>query len=295
MIELRHLRYFIAVAEELNFRRAAERIHIDQTPLSRTIRDLEEQLGVPLFVRLPRKVNLTPAGLRLLKDARKLLVQFERLQRAPRRTHGLYQAPLRIGVADGIAQPALSQCFNQWRSIAPEVPLEITEMRARELVTALWNEEVDVGFSFGVPDDKAIAQTPAWRYRLMAVVPSSHELAANSVVALPELLAFPMLTCNEERLPGLFMQMRTIVRKHAEQVTIASISHTLSGYMTRVAASMGVGLADAGHVQMLQRCDVRALPLTEEEHITTFVLHKHQRLNSEEPLRRFLTHISTLS
>jgi DNA-binding transcriptional LysR family regulator len=61
MIELRHLRYFIVVAEELNFRRAAERVHIDQTPLSRTIRDLEEQLGVQLFVRAPRKLHLTPA------------------------------------------------------------------------------------------------------------------------------------------------------------------------------------------------------------------------------------------
>ena len=66
MIELRHLRYFIAVAEELNFRRAAERIPMDQTPLSRTIRDLEDQLGVHLFVRAPRKLHLTPAGLRLL-------------------------------------------------------------------------------------------------------------------------------------------------------------------------------------------------------------------------------------
>ena len=69
MIELRQLRYFVAVAEEFNFRRAAERIHIDPTPLSRTIRDLEDQLGVLLFLRMPRKLRLTPAGARLLKEA----------------------------------------------------------------------------------------------------------------------------------------------------------------------------------------------------------------------------------
>jgi len=73
MIEPRHLRHFIAVAEELNFRRPAERIHIDWTLLSRTNRDLEDLLGVQLFVRVPHELHMTPAGLRLLKKARKVL------------------------------------------------------------------------------------------------------------------------------------------------------------------------------------------------------------------------------
>lgn len=295
MIELRHLRYFIVVAEELNFRRAAERIHMDQSPLSRAIRDLEEHLGVPLLVRLPRKLHLTPAGQRLLDDARKLLVRFERIQRSVRSTHALYQAPLRVGIADGISQPKLSECFNLWRINAPELPLELTEMRARELVAALRSEEVDVGFSFGVPDDEAIAQTPAWRYHVMALLPSSHELAERSVIPLPELLAFPLLSCNEERLPGLIGQMRAIARKHTDQVTLAGAAGTLSGYVTRIAAGAGVGLADAGHTWALQRDDVIAVPLAEEEHVTTFVLHKHQRFGIAEPLQRFLAHVSTLS
>lgn len=295
MIELRHLRYFIAVAEDLSFRRAAERIHVDQSPLSRTIRDLEEQLGVPLFVRLPRKLQLTPAGLRLLKETRKLFIRFERTKRAVRQTHALYQAPLRVGVADGIAQPWLSECFNRWRTVAPEVPLELAEMRARELVGALKNEEFDVGFSFGAPDDEAIGQAPAWRYPLMAVLPCSHELASRSVVALPDLLAFPLLACSEERLPGLRAQMRAIVRKYTERATLAGEACTLPGYVTRIAVGTGVGLGDAGHAQALRRSDVIALPLVEEEHITTFVLHKHQRFGISEPLQRFLTHIRTLS
>lgn len=298
-IELRHLRYFIAVAEELNFTRAAERVHIDQTPLSRAVRDLEDELGVQLFVRAPRRLQLTPAGGKLVEEARKLFIRVERTKRAVRETHSLYRAPLRIGVADGITQPRLSECFNRWRIIAPEVPLELFEMRARELVSALRNEEVDSGFSFGVPDDEAIAQTPVWRYRLMAALPLSHELATKSVVALPEVLAFPLLSCNEERLPGLYMQMHSVVRKYAEHVTIASGAYTLPGYVTRIAAGMGVGLADAGHAHLLQRGDVMALPLAEEEYITTFVLHKHkhkhQRFGMQEPVQRFLTHVATLS
>jgi DNA-binding transcriptional LysR family regulator len=150
MMELRHLRYFIAVAEELNFRRASERVHIDQTPLSRTIRDLEGQLGAQLFVRAPRKLHLTPAGLRLLKEARKVFIRIERAQRAVRETDARVKAPLRIAVADGIAQPKLSECLVRWRKVAPEVPLELTEMRAEELAAALRREEIDAGFSFGL-------------------------------------------------------------------------------------------------------------------------------------------------
>lgn len=295
MIEFRHLRYFVAVAEDLSIRRAAERIHIDQSPLSRAIRDLEEELGVPLFVRLPRRLQLTPAGLKLLAECRKLLVRLERVKRTVRHTHALYQAPLSIGVADGIAQPRLSECLNRWRLVAPEVPLEITEMRARELASALRNEEVDVGFSYGVPDDDAIAQTPAWSYHVMALLPSGHELAGRSAIPLPELLSFPLLSCSEERLPGLLGQMQSIVHKHTDHPTLAGAASTLSGYVTRIAAGAGVGLADAGHTWALQRDDVLAVPLAEEEYITTFVLHKHQRFGIAEPLQRFLAHVRTLS
>ena len=295
MIELRHLRYFVAVAEELNFRRAAERIHIDQTPLSRAVRDLEEELGAPLFVRLPRVLQLTPAGKKLLTECRRLLIRLERIKRTVRHTHMLYQAPLNVGVADGIAQPRLTDCLRSWRLLAPEVPLEIVEMRASELASALSREEVDVGFSFGIPDEKAIAQTPAWHYPLVALVPHGHEIAGHSEVPLSELLSFPLLYFNEERLPGLFAQMQVIIGKYTEQVTSAGAARTLWGYLTRIAVGVGVGVTDAGHIWALQRNDLVALPLAEQEHLTTFVLHKQQRFRTEEPLQRFLAHVRTFS
>lgn len=295
MIELRHLRYFVAVAEELNFTRAAERVHIDQTPISRAVRDLEDELGVQLIVRAPRRLRLTPAGTRLLEEVRKLFIRLERTKRVVRQTHSLYRAPLRIGVADGIAQPLLSECLLRWQSIAPEVPLELTEMRARELAAALKHEDLDLGFSFGVPDDDAIDQQPAWRRRVMAMLPCTHELASRSVISLKELLAFPLLSYSEERLPGLFAQMHAIVGKFTEVTTIAGEACTLPGYVTRIAAGAGVGVGDAGHAQALRRSDVVVVPLVEEEHIITYVLHKHQRFGVTEPVQRFLTHVSTLS
>lgn len=293
MIELRHLRYFIAVAEELNFRRAAERVHIDQTPLSRTIRDLEEQLGVQLFVRAPRKLYLTPAGLRLLIEARKVLIRVERARRAVRETDARLRAPLRIGVADGIAQPKLTECIVRWREVAPEIPLELTEMRAFELAAALQREELDAGFSFGLPDDAAIAQQLAWSYPVMALLPMGHELASQPVLSIAELLSFPLLSYSAERQPGLLQQMRSILQRQTATPTIAGEACTLTGYITRIAAGMGVGIGDAGHVATLCRDEVVAVPIQEDERITTFVLHKHQRFGLPEALQRFVAHAGT--
>jgi len=294
MIELRHLRYFIAVAEELNFRRAAERVHIDQTPLSRTVRDLEEQLGVQLFVRAPRKLHLTPAGLQLLKDARKVFIRIERTFRAVRGTDARFRAPLRIGVADGIVQPKLSECMVRWREVAPEVPVDLAEMRASELADALLREELDAGFSFGLPNDDAIKQQPAWSYPVMALLPIGHELTLQSTLPITDVLAFPLLSFHADRMPGFLQQIRSIMQRYTATQTCAGEARTLSGYFTRIAAGMGVGLSDAGHVTTLGRSDVVAVPLREDERITTFVLHKHQRFGLTDALQRFVAHAQIL-
>lgn len=294
MIELRHLRYFVAVAEELNFRRAAERVHIDQTPLSRAIRDLEDKLAVVLFVRSPRALRLTPAGAKLLDEARKLFIRLQRIKRVVRETDARYRTPLRIGVADGIAQPKLSECFIRWRALAPDIPLEFTEMCAVDLLVALRREEVDVGFSFGVPDDEAIAQEAAWTYPLVALLPPEHELATRDVLSVSELLAFPMIACHFGRLPGLRQQMDAVRRQYAAKPVIAGEARTLAGYVTRVAAGLGVGVADAGHMTTLCRTDVVVVPLAEDIHITTCVLHKHPHCGLPDVLQRFLAHAKTL-
>jgi len=294
LIELRHLRYFIAVAEELNFRRAAERIHIDQTPLARTIRDLEERLGVTLFVRTSRRLQLTPAGAKLLDHARRLLARLERAKRAVRATDIRHREPLRIGVDESTVQPMLAECLAHWRRVAAAIPVELSEMRATELIAALRSEEVDAAFSFGLWDDEAIAQLPVWNYPLVAILSPEHELAGRELVSLAELLSFPAIACTEDLHPGLYRQMMAILRQYAVSPTIAGEARTLTGYLTRVAAGQGVGVADADHMRALQRKDIVIVPLADQVHITTYVLHKHRRNGLPESLQRFLTHVTTL-
>lgn len=295
MVELRHLRYFIAVAEELNFRRAAERVHIDQTPLSRTIRDLEDRWGVTLFIRAPRRLELTPAGAKLLTHARSLLIRMERARRAVRAVDARYREPLRIGVDDSAVQPRLAECLSRWRQLGPEIPVELTEMHAVELLAALRSEEVDVGFSFGLQDDEAIAQVPAWRSHMVAILSPEHELAGRQAVSWRALMSFPAISYSSTFHPGLYRQVASVVREKALSPVIAAEARSLSGYLTRVAVGQGVGVADADHMHTLQRRDIVVLPLVEPAHFTTYVLHKHQRFGLAEPVQRFLTHVSTLT
>ena len=295
MIEFRHLRYFIAVAGELNFRRAAERIHIDQTPLSRTVRDLEDQLGVVLFVRAPRSLQLTPAGVRLLDEARKILLRVERIKRVVRETDLRHRAPLRVGVADGIAQPKLAECFARWRELASETPLELSEMRATELLAALLREEVDVGFTFGVKDDDSIEQEGAWTYPLKALVPTAHELASLAAVSLLDVVAFPLIVCSPDQEPGMQQQTDAVVRRYTAAPLVEGEAISLTGLVTRVGTGLGIGLVDGGHLDTLRRADVVTVPLTEEVFITTYVVHKRQRFGLSDALQRFLAHVKTLN
>jgi DNA-binding transcriptional LysR family regulator len=294
MIELRHLRHFVAVAEELNFRRAAERVHVDQTPLSRTVRDLEAQLDVLLFVRTPRRLRLTPAGARLLEEARKILLRVERVKRVVRETGHRYGAPLRIAVADGISQPKLAQCFAGWRELAPETPLDLSEIHASELLAALRREEVDAAFSFGAQDDEAIAQERAWSYPLMTLVPADHELASFRALSLENVVAFPLIACHPDHKPGMRRQTDVIVRKHIAIPVIAGEASSMTGFITRIGAGQGIGMLDSGHLETLRREDVVAVPLVDDEHIITYVLHKHQRFGLSEALQRFLGYVKTL-
>jgi len=114
------------------------------------------------------------------------------------------------------------------------------------------------------------------------------------VISLTELLSFPAIACDAAYHPGLCRQMEAILERHALHPTIAGEARSLTGYLTRVAAGLGVGVADADHMRALQRTDVVVVPLAESVHFTTYVLHKHQPNGLPASLQRFLTHATTL-
>lgn len=295
MFELRHLRYFVAVAEQLNFHRAAEQVHIDQSPLSRAIRDLEEDLCVQLFKRTSRTLHLTPAGEKLLLDVRALFAGLERTKRAVRETDKNCRAPLRIGVADGLCQPKLTTCLSDWVRLVPQVPLELHDMLASELADALRREELDVGISFGVPDEEALIQESAWGYSLKAVIPIGHELATRTSLSLNEVASFPMIASSHKYIPGVRKQIDALLKRCAIEPAIAGVASSMASYLAQIAAGFGVGLADSGHLQNLQCEGIVCIPLVDPAmKITTHVLHKRQRSVLPTSVQQFLTHTKSM-
>ncbi len=187
-MELRQLKYFVAVAEELNFGRAAERVYLSQPALSQQIQKLEEDLEVTLFHRTKRRVELTEAGQVLLEGARRALVQVEQTVRAVREAGGAESSRLRVGFPEYANHTPIAEILQTFRKRYPDVELEEHEMfllqQTPRQVSGLRNGTLDVGFLLLPVDDNALALEHVLSIELVAAIPEKHPLAAEREVPM---------------------------------------------------------------------------------------------------------------
>jgi DNA-binding transcriptional LysR family regulator len=181
-IDLRHLRYFLVVSEELHFRRAAERLHIAQPPLSQAIRKLEEELGVVLLERTSRAVSLTRAGRVFVPEARRVLASFDRAIAEVRRAGG-FSADLRIGCTPYLPIERLLLFLGALDDCEPGAPRHVTHALAAEQIDALRSGELDIAIFPGAVDDARIESEPLFVGEPLAVfLAQSHPLATKPVL-----------------------------------------------------------------------------------------------------------------
>ena len=189
-MELRALRYFVMVAEELHFGRAAERLHIAQPAVSQQIARLERELGVRLLDRSPRRVRLTEAGRRVLDAARNTLAAADQVKAAA----GKPAATVRIGTAAGLTA-RLERGIDALRERAPGFDVVLVDLPVMARLNALRNGELDLALARGVHSAPGLTVLPTWTEPLLAVVSSRHPAADRAAVGIAELadgvLRFP--------------------------------------------------------------------------------------------------------
>jgi DNA-binding transcriptional LysR family regulator len=161
-MELRHLRCFLAVSEELHFARAAEKLHIEQSPLSRAIKELEEDLGVQLFARTTRSTRLTRAGQLFLEYVPRVFAALEQACGSVKAIAAGFHGQLRIALSDGITPPRLTALLAQCRQEEPEVDIRLFEVPLSKQIRGLNDDLYDVGFAQSAEVGEGLLAEPAW-------------------------------------------------------------------------------------------------------------------------------------
>jgi DNA-binding transcriptional LysR family regulator len=193
-VELRRLRYFIAVAEHLNFRRAAEALETSQPSLSQQIRGLELELGVDLFERTKRHVRLTSAGTEVLAGVRQAVADFDSAAQRGRDAQSGVRGTLTIGAAGMVMIDHLPPIVRAFREAYPDVVLTVTILRKPDLIEALNSGRVELAFSTAPGQDENILSRPMWRLPWRIVLPDTHPLANEQAVHLRDLNGATLIT-----------------------------------------------------------------------------------------------------
>jgi DNA-binding transcriptional LysR family regulator len=285
-LDLRLLRSFVVVAEELHFTRAAERLGIAQPPLSQQIRRIEDKVGYALFLRGTRSVELTQAGRSLLVTARRLFDQASFGIEAARRAGRGEIGRLRIGFPTSIALTVLPTIIRSYRVNYPDVDLELRELATTPQHEALEAGSIDIGFLREARSDEAIASETIFTESFVAVLPHDHPLTKKRQISITSLarekfILFPRSIGPEfhDRITGLCRDAGFEPRVTQE----ASEWHTIAAL---VEAGLGISLAPAS-INRLHLDHVVYKPIAKSSARTAVVMC-WRRDGTEPPLDRFL-------
>lgn len=248
-MQLRQLQYFVAVAEELHFARAAERLHMAQPPLSRQISALERDLGVTLFRRSKRRVELTDAGALFLLEARRTLEQADRAALVARRAGRGEVGRLEIAYSSSVPfTPLFPQLMKEFHSAYPELELTLGEMTTREQLEALVDGRLDIGFvrpPILYPRPRALALRTLLREPFLVAFHRNHPLAHKSKLTMAALAKerFVMYPANYGT--GFYDQITKLCRNAGFEPIVSQEAKQITAILSLVSAGVGITLIPA--------------------------------------------------
>lgn len=242
LIDLRAWRQFVAVAEELHFGRAAQRLHLTQPPVTKAIAQLEDALGVQLFDRTRRRVALTPAGAALLPEARELLARAQALPRLARAAAAGEVGRVRLAFVSTIGFDQLPRWVRGFRALCPDVMLELVEATGDVQLQALARGDIDAGLVLHSPGaaPPALAHLRVAREPLVLALPQAHPLARLAPLPLARVLAEPLVTFARAHVPSLHDAIGAMYRAAGLEPQVAQEAIQMQTIVNLVAGGMGV-------------------------------------------------------
>nr|WP_241751653.1 LysR family transcriptional regulator [Pseudomonas aeruginosa] len=283
----------MAVAQELHFARAAEKLHIEQSPLSRTIKELEEDLGEQLFVRTSRSTRLTRAGKLLLEHVPRVFSTLQQARDSVKAAANGFHGQLRIALSDGITPSRLSSLLAMCRQEEPEVDIRLFQVPLAQQLKGLQDDMYDVGFAQSDEVGEGIAAEAVWNDPLMVAVPARHHLLKHKRIPLDDLLQFPLVLCDPQACEGHAHQVDRLLRRSEREPLIAERVASFELMMVVVSAGFALGLAGAPHIGASRELGVVARPLAgRSPMLTTYLLRPEGE--PSETLARFIERVQAI-
>lgn len=271
-MELRHLRYLVAVAEQGSFSGAARRLHVAQSAISEQLSNLENEIGVPLFARSSKNATLTQEGLLFLDEARRVLAAADHAIQVAQRAHRGEIGTLRIGFFAGAMGVSFPKLIRSFRKQQPHVQLSLVEMTSTHQWEALVKGEIDVGFTRRIEPEfrgelrsELVQQDP-----IVAILPKDHP-AAPGPVDLRDLANDPFVLSAREVSPAVFDKVIELCSEAGFSPRIASISSVWASVVLMVQAGEGVSLLPLNQ-QQFRTPELAFCPLKSKSAFVEFVM-----------------------
>jgi DNA-binding transcriptional LysR family regulator len=264
-MELRHLRYFCAVAEHGSFTTAARQLNVSQSGVSGQVRDLEKEIGVNLFRRKQREVTLTPEGSAFFNEAREILVRADRaVESAVRSSQGV-SGTLTVGLCGPTTAAFLPKLIRNFRKQFPGVTIALREVPPSQQIEGLLNGQIDIAFTRGIPAESKplLFHELLVREQLVVALPKGHPLAREQTIALSRLAKERLIIFCREGAPEVFDAIVALCKKAKFSPRIGDTPRAWQSILTLVEADEGLGLVPSC-VEYLRSNDVVFRPLADK-------------------------------
>jgi len=262
-MELRHLRYFVAVAQHLNYSEASRRLHVAQPAISQTILDLEKEMGVKLLLRTNRSVQLTAGGGIFLREAEDILRRAGEARRLAQRAARGEVGSLGIGFFGTAAAPILPSLVQAYRRKLPDVELQLYELNPDQQLDAFDDGRIQLGFSRPLPANRReeFEEEVVYIDQLVIALSETHPLAKQRVIRLKSLAGEPFVQFHRRGAPGLFDEVIATCRRAGFSPRIINEPNFMATVMTLVESGLGVSLIPYC-VRTLNRAHVVIRPIS---------------------------------